>query len=78
MAIKILADLSSCLGSQAAIARACGVRPPSLHKWVRIPARHVLALEHAVQDKGGCIDRYSMRPDLYGDSPQRTERKSVA
>lgn len=78
MAIKILSDLVDCLGSQAEIARVCGVRPPSLHRWVRIPARHVLTLEAAVKKRGGGIDRYSMRPDIYGDRPQSTERKSVA
>lgn len=78
MAIKILADLSECLGSQAAVARAAGVKPPSLHKWVRIPAGRVLAIEAAVRKKGGIIDRYSMRPDIYGDSPNPNAQKSVA
>ena len=78
MAIKIVDDLAKCLGSQAEVARVCNVKPPSLHGWVRVPARHVLSLEAAVKAKGGDIDRYSMRPDIYGDCPQATDQKSVA
>lgn len=78
MAISILFDLSTCLGSQAEVARVCGVQPPTLHGWKRVPAHHVLALEAAIKAKGGDIDRYSMRPDIFGDAPQTTKRKSVA
>lgn len=78
MAISIISELAECLGSQAEIARVCRVKPPSLHRWVRIPARHVLVLEEAVRDSGGDIDRYSMRPDIYGERPQSRSQKSVA
>ncbi|MBB5321179.1 transcriptional regulator [Marinobacter oulmenensis] len=78
MAISILDDLAECLGSQAKVARVCNVKPPSLHGWVRVPARHVLKLEAAVRAEGGTIDRYSMRPDIYGQSPESTEQASVA
>lgn len=73
-----LERLVECLGTKAEVARVCGVRPPSLHGWTRIPAHHVLALEAAVKAKGGDIDRYSMRPDVYGQRPQSTERKPAA
>ena len=73
-----LEKLAECLGTKVEVARACGVRPPTLHNWKRIPAHHVLALEKAVKAKGGDIDRYSMRPDIFGEAPQTTERKSVA
>ncbi|WP_286801379.1 YdaS family helix-turn-helix protein [Marinobacter sp. UBA2498] len=70
--------LVSILGSKAALARACGVRLPTIYGWTRIPARHVLTLEAAVRAAGGDIDRYDMRPDIYGQRPQSTERRSVA
>lgn len=78
MAIDIVERIADCLGSKAEVARICGVRPPSLHGWVRIPDCHVLKLEAAVRAKGGDIDRYSMRPDIFGESPESTESKSVA
>lgn len=78
MAIHILSDLSKCLGSQAEVARVCKVQPPTLHGWKRVPAHHVLALEAEIKAKGGDIDRYSMRPDIFGDRPDSIERKSVA
>lgn len=73
-----LESLVKSLGSKVEVARVCGVKPPTLHNWVRIPAHHVLALEAAVKGVGGDIDRYSMRPDIYGQRPQSTESKSVA
>ena len=78
MANRVLDELVECLGTKVEVARICDVRPPSLHGWTRIPAHHVLALEEAVKAKGGDIDRYSMRPDIYGQRPQSTENKSVA
>ena len=73
-----LQSLVECLGSKVEVARVCGVKPPTLHNWTRIPAHHVLALEDAVKCAGGKIDRYPMRPDIFGESPQSTERQSVA
>ncbi|GAA3555956.1 transcriptional regulator [Marinobacter xestospongiae] len=73
-----LGKLAACLGSKVEVARVCGVKPPTLHNWTRIPAHHVLALEAAVKAKGGDIDRYSLRPDIYGQRPQSTGGRSVA
>lgn len=78
MAYSMLEKLVDCLGTKVEVARVCGVRPPTLHGWTQIPAHHVLALEEAVRKRGGFIDRYSMRPDIYGESPQATQNKSVA
>lgn len=78
MAIEIVERIAGCLGSKAEMARVCGVRPPSLHGWVRIPDCHVLKIEAAVRANGGNIDRYSMRPDIFGESPKTTDQKSVA
>jgi len=78
MAIEIVERLAECLGSKAELARVCGVRAPSIHGWVRIPDCHVLKIESAVKARGGGIDRYAMRPDIFGESPQSIENKSVA
>ncbi|HET8799648.1 MAG TPA: YdaS family helix-turn-helix protein [Marinobacter sp.] len=73
-----LQKLVNCFGSKVEVARVCGVKPPTLHNWTRIPAHHVLALEAAAEKLGGDIDRYSMRPDIFGDAPESTDSKSVA
>lgn len=78
MTNSMIDEVVRCLGTKVEVARVCGVRPPTLHGWKRVPAHHVLALEAAIKEKSGDIDRYSMRPDIYGESPQATERKSVA
>lgn len=78
MAIEIVEEVAKCLGSQAEVARVCGVKPPSLHGWVRIPDRHVLKIEAAVRAKGGDITRYTMRPDIFGNAPESSEPRSVA
>lgn len=78
MANSMVEKLAQCLGSKAAVARACGVKTPSLYGWKRIPAKHVLVLEAAVKAKGGNIDRYSMRPDVYGQRPECTSRETAA
>jgi DNA-binding transcriptional regulator YdaS (Cro superfamily) len=74
----MLDKLVDCLGSKKEVARICSVRPPTLHNWTRIPAHHVLILEEAVKAKGGDIDRYSMRPDIFGKCPESMSQKSVA
>lgn len=78
MADSMLKKVTECLGTKVEVARICGVQPPTLHGWKRVPAHHVLALEAAIKAKGGDIDRYSMRPDIFGDAPESIERKSVA
>ncbi|PPI86185.1 Cro/Cl family transcriptional regulator [Marinobacter maroccanus] len=78
MTDSVLEQLVECLGTKVEVARICSVRPPTLHNWTRIPAHHVLTLEAAVKAQGGDIDRYSMRPDIFGESPEATKQQSVA
>lgn len=51
-------------GSQAALARICGVKQPSVWAWLKqgktLPAEHVLGVESATG-----ISRHRLRPDLY-------------
>lgn len=52
------------IGSQAALARLCGVKQPSVWGWLRqarrLPAEHVLAVE---SETG--VSRHDLRPDIY-------------
>ena len=58
------------LGSKAAVARACEVKPQSLQNWRRIPAEYCRTLERACD---GRITRYEMRPDVFGTGPDDEE-----
>lgn len=46
------------------LAEAVGVRPPTLHVWMKstgkVPAKHVIAVERATG-----ISRHELRPDIY-------------
>lgn len=59
-----LKEAVDCLGSQGRFARLCGVRQPSVWKWLNkgksLPAQHVLAVEAATG-----ISRHDLRPDIY-------------
>ena len=61
---QALVDAVTAMGSQAALAKLCGVAQPSVHKWIRagkaLPAEHVLAVEAATG-----ISRHELRPDIY-------------
>ena len=48
-------------GGVASLARAIGIAQPSVSAWTRIPAERVLAVESATR-----VDRFILRPDLYG------------
>jgi DNA-binding transcriptional regulator YdaS (Cro superfamily) len=51
-------------GSQAALARICGVSQPAVWKWAhsakRLPPEHVLTVEAATG-----VSRHALRPDIY-------------
>lgn len=52
------------LGSQAALARACGVSQPAVFRWLngrRVKADYVMAIVNAT---GGRVKAYEIRPDL--------------
>lgn len=52
------------IGSQGRMARLCGVKQPSVWRWVHkmgeLPAQHVLKVEEATG-----ISRHDLRPDIY-------------
>lgn len=53
-------------GGQACLARKCGVRPQTVHCWVkrfkRAPTERVLQIEKIVN---GEVTRHELRPDFY-------------
>lgn len=60
-ALKVAVDL---MGSQDRMARLCGVKQPSVWRWLhrqrRLPAEHVLKVEQATG-----VSRHDLRPDIY-------------
>jgi DNA-binding transcriptional regulator YdaS (Cro superfamily) len=61
------------LGGQAGLGRSLGVKQQVVGYWVtkkgRIPAEHVLHVERLLVEAGSGIDRYDLRPDVYGERP---------
>tara|TARA_R110000765_G_C18753658_1_gene588205 strand:+ start:589 stop:786 length:198 start_codon:yes stop_codon:yes gene_type:complete len=52
-------------GNMSKLARACGVTPQAVRKWVvrgQIPAEQVLNVEKATEMR---VTRYELRPDIY-------------
>jgi TorA maturation chaperone TorD len=58
-------------GGVASLARAIGIAQPSVSAWSRIPAERVLAVESATR-----VDRFILRPDLYGVSGDQVSSTS--
>ena len=54
------------LGGIRATARAMGVTPGAVQKWLayRVPAERVLEMEGATDNR---VSRYELRPDVYGE-----------
>lgn len=54
------------VGSQHRLAVAIGVKQQHISNWLlrdkRLPAEHVLPIEHAT---GGQVSRHELRPDIY-------------
>lgn len=78
MVLPIVDEVARELGGRPKLVKLLNCTRGNLFKWRRIPARHVLSIEAAIQESGGTIDRYYMRPDIYGDSPNPNAQKSVA
>src|SRR6478752_2101716 len=58
-------------GGVASLARGIGIAQPSVSAWSRIPAERVLAVEALTR-----VNRYVLRPDLYGSSEDQVTAKS--
>ena len=65
------------LGSQAALARACGVSQPAVFHWLngrRVKADHVMSI---VKATGGAVLPYQIRPDLPDTFPHPNDRANA-
>ena len=57
------------VGSQSALARACGVKQAHVWNWLnkgrrKVPAEYAVAIERATNKR---VTRYQLRPDVFGD-----------
>ncbi|MEQ3693176.1 MAG: YdaS family helix-turn-helix protein [Thalassolituus sp.] len=70
---SITEKVTAQLGGQAGLGRSLGVKQQVVGYWVtkkgRIPAEHVLHVERLLVEAGSGIDRYDLRPDVYGERP---------
>ncbi|MDC8456888.1 YdaS family helix-turn-helix protein [Marinobacter sp. DS40M6] len=57
------------------VAEICGISPPALNYWKRVPSEHCIELERA---SDGAVTRYQMRPDVFGVAPDHSKENSVA
>lgn len=65
------------LGGQRNLGKAMGVTQQTVCIWARskrgIPAERVLHVERLLKEAGSDIDRYDLRPDVYGPRPVESE-----
>ena len=62
---KALLEVIEIMGSQAALARGCGVRPPTITKWInsgKVPDGRALEVEALVDGK---VTRHRLSPKMY-------------
>lgn len=59
------------IGGVGSLARGLGIAQPSVSAWTRIPAERVLAVEALTH-----VDRFVLRPDLYGAGADGTTMQS--
>ena len=61
------------LGGQVKTGSLVGVTQQSVSNWVRlnnVPAEHILKIEKALSKVGSDLDRYDLRPDVFGVRPE--------
>lgn len=65
------------LGSQSALARACGIKQGHVWHWLNksrsVPADYVLTIEEAT---GGAVTRHELRPDIFGKPADSQQKKA--
>ena len=67
MSLQALNRAVQVAGSQMALARALGIKSPSISCWYkagRVPAERCLAIEAATG-----VSRHDLRPDVFGPAP---------
>lgn len=82
---NVVSDLSQSvcksLGGQVALAAAIGVNQQDISYWLKrkgcFPAEHILKIEALLRGKGINIDRYDLRPDVYGERPSAVSCRAI-
>ncbi len=62
-------------GSQLALAKALGIRSPSISGWYdrkKIPVERVIAIEKATG-----VSRHELRPDVFGPAPKQRRSRAA-
>lgn len=61
------------LGGQVSVSGSLGVSQQAVSQWISkkgvIPVDHILHVERLLVEAGSGIDRYDLRPDVYGERP---------
>jgi hypothetical protein len=57
---KIVHKLGEKFGSQAEVARICGVDPASVCRWLRVPVKHHSALLRAARERKISLDHMDL------------------
>jgi DNA-binding transcriptional regulator YdaS (Cro superfamily) len=67
------------LGGQRSVGKAMGVTQQTVFQWTSskygVPAERVLHIERLLKESGSEIDRYDLRPDVYGPRPVEIESR---
>lgn len=58
------------LGGTNRVAALLGITRQAIELWRDVPIQHVLRLERELEDLDSAIDRYDMRPEIYGPRPR--------
>jgi DNA-binding transcriptional regulator YdaS (Cro superfamily) len=60
-------------GNRTLLGKMVGVSRQAIEQWKVVPPERVLSVERATG-----VSRYRLRPDIYGDPPSESKRKSVS
>lgn len=61
------------IGGIVALAKALGITKGAVSQWERVPAEHVLSVEHLTG-----VSRHDLRPDVFGPAPSEPARARAA
>ena len=59
-------------GSLRRVAERLGVTRQAIQQWTSVPVKRVLMMEEMSD-----VSRYELRPDIYGEAPQRAEEQAA-
>lgn len=75
MSIPSLDRAVEVAGSQSALAKALGIKPPSISGWYergKVPVERCAAIEAATG-----VSRHDLRPDVFGPAPDAQQSEAA-